>query len=152
MGLSNPSKTVRRYVASVVDDDEILYKMAMKEYEYDNIREMISKLTNEGHIINLLKREDVGRVFSADFKITDHGLLMDLANNSITPNARYYALNNIEDKLVLLDFIYSSPFSSKKPTDNSPWEGFRYVSYDKNICISIMSRPDFNDTRLIEDF
>ncbi len=150
IGLSNPCKTVRRYVESVTDDDELLYKFALKEYESDNRREIISKLTNEEYIVDLLKRESSEDVFKADFEITNIDLLIDLAKNSLLPSAKRYALNNFEDKKILMDFVYGSPFISGNPRDNSVWEGIEYDYYDKWLCLSILL--DLNEMKLIEDF
>ena len=151
IGLSNPSKTVRRYVGSVTDDDELLYKFALKEYEFDNRREMLSKLTNEEYILNLLKRESNGNVFDANIEIKNENLLIDLAKNSLSSyDAREYALKHIKDKSILIDFIYSSPFCSKNPKDDSVWEDLQYQSFDKRLCLSILA--DINDMRMIEDF
>ena len=150
IGLSNPCKTVRRYVESVTDDDELLYKFALKEYESDNRREIISKLTNEEYIVDLLKRESSDDVFKADFEITNIDLLIDLAKNSLLPSAKRYALNNFEDKKILMDFVYGSPFISGNPRDNSVWEGIEYEYYDKWLCLSILL--DLNEMKLIEDF
>jgi hypothetical protein len=152
IGLSNPCKTVRRYVGSITDDDEVLYKMALKEYEYDNRREMISRLTNEEYILNLLKREGVNKVFRADFKITNTDMLIDLAKNSFSDEAKKYALNHIKDESVITDFIYSSPFSSNNPKNKSLWEDYQYNYNDKQLCLSILSSNDFNNMKVIEDF
>ena len=152
IGLSNPCKTVRRYVGSIIDDDEMLYKFALKECEYDNRRELISKMTDEGLIMNLLKREEVYKVFMADFEITDTDLLIDLTKNSTTYTAREYGLRNLDDMSILLDFIYSSPYSSHNPENRSIWEGFPYDNNGKELCLSIMARPDFTDMKVIEDF
>ena len=150
IGLSNPCKTVRRYVESVTDDDGILYKFALKEYESDNRREIISKLTNEEYIVDLLKRESSENVFKADFEITNLDLLIDLAKNSLLPSAKRCALNNFGDKKILMDFVYGSPFISGNPRDNSVWEGIEYEYYDKWLCLSILL--DLNEMKLIEDF
>ena len=153
VGLSNPCKTVRRYVGSVTDDDELLYKFALKEYEYDNRRELISRLTNEEYIYRLLKRESHDKVFDADFEITNQDMLIDLAKNSYSYAARKYCLKNIKDRSILLDFVYGSPFTSHEPKDKSVWEGIQYDGYnDKMLCLSILSNPDFDDMAMIEDF
>ena len=152
MGLSNPCKTVRRYVASVTDDEDILYKLAFKEYEFDNRREMISKLTNEEYIYNLLKREVNGSVFNPDLEIINPEMLIDLAKNSFALHwARGYALKNIKDKSIKMDFLYCSPFCSRTPKDKSIWEGIQYNSDDLRLCLSILNDSK-SDMRLIEDF
>ena len=154
MGISNPCKTVRRYVESRInDDDELLYRLAQKEYEHDNKRDMMSKMTNEEYVVNLLKRETWYKVFHVDYKITNSDLLIDLAKNSVlSSEAKQYALKHIQDKSILKEFIYASPFCSKKPKCKSLWEGIRYSDYDLMLCISILRRLDFNDMDLIADF
>jgi hypothetical protein len=152
VGLSNPCKTVRRYVGSVTDDEELLYKFALKECEYDNRRELISRMMDEECIIKLLKREEVDKVFMADFEITDTDMLIDLAKNSHTYAAREYALKNIEEMPILLDFIYSSPYSSNGPENKTLWEGFPYEINGNQLCLSIMVRPDFTYMKVIADF
>jgi hypothetical protein len=152
IGLSNPCKTVRRHVGSVTDDDELLYKFALKEREYDNRREMISRMTDEKYIIDLLKREDVDRVFRADFNIEDDALLIDLAKNAVSEAAMEYALRKIKDESILLDFIYASPFTSKEPENKTLWEGLQYNRDEKELCLSIMVRENFTNMKVIEDF
>ena len=102
--------------------------------------------------MNLLKREEVYKVFMADFEITDTDLLIDLTKNSTTYTAREYGLRNLDDMSILLDFIYSSPYSSHNPENRSIWEGFPYDNNGKELCLSIMARPDFTDMKVIEDF
>jgi hypothetical protein len=152
VGLSNPCKTVRRYVESIVDDDEMLYKFALNEYESDNRRDIISKLTNEKYIVDLLKRESYRRVFDADFNITNTDLLIDLIKNSYSIEVRYDALKNIKDKSVIMDFICNSPFCSINPKDKSVWEGMPYSVYGKKLCALILKYSKFSDAELIEDF
>ena len=152
MGLSNPCKTVRRYIGSLVDDDELLYKLTLKECEFDNRREMISRIGDEKSIVSLLKREYLDNVFKGDFNITDSNLLIDLARNSHAVVGRRYALGNIDDISVLRDFICSSPFSSREPEDDSLWKCIRYDRDDIPICLSILSWPDFKDMKMIEEF
>ena len=152
IGLSNPCKTVRRYVESIVDDEELLYKFALNEYESDNRREIISKLTNEEYIVNLLKRESHKRVFNADFNITNTDLLIDLAKNAFSAEVRYDVLKKIKDKSVIRDFICNSPFCSINPRDKSVWVGMRYGAYDKKLCVFLLNDPNFNDTEFIGDF
>ena len=151
MGLSNPCKTVRRYIGSVVDD-ELLYKLALKECEFDNRREMISRIGDEKCIVDLLKRESVEKVFKGDFNITDSNLLIDLARNSHWSVAKDYALRKINDMSVLMDFICSSPFTLREPEDKTLWKDIRYNRGDIRICLSILSRSDFNDMKMIEEF
>ena len=150
MGLSNPTKTVRRYVASITDDDDLLYKFAMKEFHFDNRREIISRIRNEEYILNLLKRETVSDIFKTDFKITNPEILVDLAINSRSDEAIEYALRNINDKSVLYDFIYSSPYVSQSPSKESLWKDFR--NYSKGLCMSVFLRRDFDDMNVIEEF
>lgn len=150
IGLSNPAKTVRRYVESVCDDEDLLYRFALKEYESDNRREIISKMTNEEYIFNLFKRETVNRVFDADFKISDNSMFISLVKSSLTYSTKTYGLKNIADKSVLRDYIYSSPFSSRNPDDASVWEGASIFSYDVSLCLTVLSR--LNDIDMIVDF
>ena len=151
IGLSNPCKTVRRYVESVTDDDELLYKFALKECEFDNRRELISKLTNEDYIFNLLKRETSGMVSDANFEILNQDKLVDLAKNAFSYSVRHYALKNIEDESILRDFIYSSPLISKNPKKNSVWEDMKYNGNDLDFCLCVLANPNFNDLKVIED-
>jgi hypothetical protein len=99
---------------------------------------------------NLLKRESNGNVFDENIEIKNEDLLIDLAKNSFSSCAREYALKHIKDNSILIDFIYSSPFCSKNPKDDSVWEGLQYQSFDKRLCLSVLS--DLNDMSRIEDF
>lgn len=150
MGLSNPTKTVRRYVASITDDDDLLYKFAMKEYHFDNRREILSKMRNGKYIMNLLLRETVSDIFKTDFKITNPEILVDLSINSRSGDGIEYALRNINDKSILYDFIYSSPYVSGSPNEESLWKDFR--NYSKGLCMSVFLRRDFDDMNIIEEF
>ena len=179
IGLSNPSKTVRRYVESITDDEDLLYQFYQKEVEFDNRREIISKMTNEEYILNLLKRENVREVFDADFEITKQDMLIDMVRNSFTDEAKSYAIEHIEDQSILVDlainsisyevkesalknikdmsilsdFVNSSPFTSNRPKNESIWKDFNYDNQQCwRLCFNVLVQYDFNDTRTIEDF
>ena len=152
IGLSNPCKTVRRYVGDIIDDDKVLCKLASKECEFDNRREMISRIGDEKCVVSLLKRESNEKVFKGVFKIADTQRLIDLARKSNLDVAKKYALKNINDMSILRDFICSSPFTSREPKDKSTWKGIQFTYEDITTCLSILSRQDFNDIKMIEEF
>jgi len=150
IGLSNPCKTVRRYVESVTDDENLLYRFALKEYEFDNRRDTISKMTNEIYIADLLKRESHDGVFRADFKITDYDILMDLFENSCSFEAKRYVLANIGCKSLLMDFVYSSPFISQKHEKLRKKDPEYYHEYLQAVIL-VLAGPHFNDMKYIEE-
>ena len=152
IGLSNPCKTVRRYVESVVDDDELLYRFALKEYELDNRRDVISKIRNERYVANLLKREGSESVIKSNFAIADEDLLMDLFENSYSFEAKICALSNMSDKSFLKDWVYASPFVSQKHEKDKVRDEPGRDYGNLMIVFTILNGPYFDDLKCIEEF